>query len=510
MQVSSPTQGPSPPYESGVKQEGSVGENQKADSPVLQGAQKKNKEGVFAKLLEGLQAKVTKSAANSGNPEDEGKISEKAGDNASASAKAAAKTPNKQVHFSGTQKTQEFLLEGNNPDTEAVDGRFLAVFRQHSGEETVQELASLVQTGLDEPGLAQADVDFQGENLLKEINPKETKAREISPKDGFRDFMARGEGEGQNSSPDALESQANVGESEQAANHGDKAKNPRNAGFRSNFREMEAEFHGNQSWQTKAELNPGTLTRSAEREDIKLSDSRGRKGRERLNVEVRDLRTAESRGAGQPEGGVSFKEAFSSRVSGIELPIDLNLREKGAGGKTGDTFSRSLTFEDALAKELRGQLSTDIVRNAAIIVRNGGEGTIRLSLHPASLGDVKIRLEMTENKITGHIIVESNDALRAFERELPVLEKAFRDSGFSETNLEMFLSQDGGNYASQEQERDFLNQLLAASGYEAGTEGPDGYGGFEESGESDLFDSSALSRDGMIFSPGRTPVNLLV
>jgi hypothetical protein len=91
-------------------------------------------------------------------------------------------------------------------------------------------------------------------------------------------------------------------------------------------------------------------------------------------------------------------------------------------------------------------LNTDIVRQASIIVRNGGEGTIQLTLKPETLGNVKIRLEMAENKITGHIIVESNEALRAFERELPVLEKAFQDSGFSETSLDMFMAQDNGNY----------------------------------------------------------------
>ena len=77
---------------------------------------------------------------------------------------------------------------------------------------------------------------------------------------------------------------------------------------------------------------------------------------------------------------------------------------------------------------------------------------------------------MTENKITGHIIVESNEALRAFERELPVLEKAFQDSGFSETNLDMFLAQDnGGNNPGQNQEGDFnrFPSEMAVSRYES-------------------------------------------
>jgi flagellar hook-length control protein FliK len=94
----------------------------------------------------------------------------------------------------------------------------------------------------------------------------------------------------------------------------------------------------------------------------------------------------------------------------------------------------------------------------------------------------------------GHIVVESNEALRAFERELPVLEKAFKDSGFSETNLEMFLAQDEGNFGAEEQqqEEEFLPQALAASRYDAETERM----------ELTLLEES--------FLPGITPVNLLV
>ena len=171
------------------------------------------------------------------------------------------------------------------------------------------------------------------------------------------------------------------------------------------------------------------------------------------------------------------------------------------GGKSGSPPSLGKGFEDALARELRGNLSMDIVRNASIIARDGGEGTIRLSLRPASLGDVKVHLEMTENRIIGVIVVESNEALRAFERELPVLEKAFRDSGFSETSLEMSLAQDGGNYAGgeEQQEEDFYvpYQVMAASRY-------------EESERPELLDSFVSVHDGMILSPERTSVNLLV
>jgi hypothetical protein len=204
----------------------------------------------------------------------------------------------------------------------------------------------------------------------------------------------------------------------------------------------------------------------------RLSEGR-RKGREKFNLEVRDLKTGEIREAGSSETvkPASFGEP-GARKADIELTVDLHPkgREGGtAAGNTGNFGNRGL--EDALSRELRENLNTDIVKQASILVRNQQEGTIRLTLKPETLGNVKIRLEMAENKITGHIIVESSEALKAFERELPVLEKAFRDSGFSETSLDMSMAQDGGTYNNPGQEdgdfRSFV-PALAASRYDAG------------------------------------------
>jgi len=110
---------------------------------------------------------------------------------------------------------------------------------------------------------------------------------------------------------------------------------------------------------------------------------------------------------------------------------------------------------------------------------------------------------MTENKIMGRIIVESSEALRAFGRELPVLEKAFRDSGFSETYLDMTLAsdaQDGWNLGAeqqwQEEEFPVLDPALAASRYDEGME---------------LIDDPFISAGTELSaSPERKAVNLLI
>jgi flagellar hook-length control protein FliK len=207
-------------------------------------------------------------------------------------------------------------------------------------------------------------------------------------------------------------------------------------------------------------------------ENLRNADTRTRKTRDRINVEVRDMRSAEGIKA---ESADSFKtqmlSALDANKADIDIPVELRLSSPDSESP-GASMSK-VTFEDALASELRGNLGTDIVKQASIIVRDGGEGTIKLTLKPESLGNVKIRLEMTENKITGHIIVENSDAFKAFERELPVLEKQFQESGFSEAHLDMSMSQNGGGSEFYREESGELSRfvpLVAASRYDAEAE----------------------------------------
>jgi hypothetical protein len=209
-----------------------------------------------------------------------------------------------------------------------------------------------------------------------------------------------------------------------------------------------------------------------------------KKNRERFTLDVQDLRTG---GNGVVlTAGQELKpatEAGEGRVTDmvVELRSGGRNREQAEFGRE---KTASQAFGDILARELHQNLNGDIVRQASIMVRDGESGTIRLSLRPESLGTVKIRLEMAENKITGHILVESTEALRAFEREIHSLEQAFRDSGFDGAHLDMSLAQDGGQRGSPGQwngddGRPRFSSLLASSNYDAAVETvsvPDGKG----------------------------------
>jgi hypothetical protein len=188
------------------------------------------------------------------------------------------------------------------------------------------------------------------------------------------------------------------------------------------------------------------------------------RGNGRRKVELRDYREKplpELAAGPAPESpgqssGRSGADLHSELFSRDPIPVDLNSRaagERAAG-------SGAPAFEDLLARELRQNLNSDIVRHAQLVLRDRGEGSIRLSLRPESLGNVKIRLELTDNKIAGRIIVESGEALRAFEREIASLEQAFRDSGYESAELSAFLSGDGSG-GGEEEGRPFYSPRFA-------------------------------------------------
>jgi flagellar hook-length control protein FliK len=69
---------------------------------------------------------------------------------------------------------------------------------------------------------------------------------------------------------------------------------------------------------------------------------------------------------------------------------------------------------------------------------------------------------MSENKITGQIIVESEEALNAFKKEIASLEQAFREQGFTSADLNLSLTSDGRNEDLQEQTAPFMARTIAS------------------------------------------------
>lgn len=200
------------------------------------------------------------------------------------------------------------------------------------------------------------------------------------------------------------------------------------------------------------------------------------KRKERLEIEVIDQRKGDVYGgssAAAQKGGSETPFGESSSQGGADLV--LSLRE-GAGGSSerseGSPSGSKTSFADALARELRETYNGDIVKHASVVLKDGGDGLVRLALQPEALGSVKIKLEVADNKIAGRILVETEEALKAFGKELQSLEQAFVDGGFDGASLELALSSGdtgsgSGRRDGADAPRPFFSDRLIASEYDS-------------------------------------------
>jgi flagellar hook-length control protein FliK len=182
-------------------------------------------------------------------------------------------------------------------------------------------------------------------------------------------------------------------------------------------------------------------------------------------VTVLDLRrSSETRNGAAPKtdsmtedlGKDPVREAKSQgSETGRENYRELTLEARGSGetngsrtaGNTDATSGRGQDFRSIMAERMRDAWNGEIVQNAHIVLRDGDTGIIRLRLKPESLGNVKIELNLSENNISGRIVVESDEAKSAFERNMNDLADAFRQGGFDSARLEVAVGGSSGGGA---------------------------------------------------------------
>ena len=212
----------------------------------------------------------------------------------------------------------------------------------------------------------------------------------------------------------------------------------------------------------------------------RLDEARSRR-RDRVAFDIRDQRTTTpSNMSNNTEMRINAGvETVSGRQAQADSPvreITLELRvPQGQNQQAQTTWEvrSGNALENMLARELHQNFNGDIIRHASMALRDGGEATIRLALKPDTLGNVKIQLELAENKVTGRIVVESEEAFNAFRKEIASLEQAFRDSGFTNADLNLSLAADSRNAGGQEQEMDSWTPRNVASRYDSSPEGAD-------------------------------------
>ena len=113
----------------------------------------------------------------------------------------------------------------------------------------------------------------------------------------------------------------------------------------------------------------------------------------------------------------------------------------------------SSTFQAMLSNQLQNN-AADFVKAGNIVLKDNDAGQIKLILHPESLGNVKIDLEISDKTLTGRITVASREAFNAFKESSESLRQAFINSGFENAGFELAMAGNGsfgGNLNGREQ-----------------------------------------------------------
>ena len=156
-------------------------------------------------------------------------------------------------------------------------------------------------------------------------------------------------------------------------------------------------------------------------------------------ISVIDMRTEQvAEQIANPEDSAVTKEGAkkSDFVKTVEYDsngnatISLSLKGENQAIDNGVVQTSNQDFSSMLSREIASS-ANDLVKTGSIILEDNNAGTINLILNPEELGSVKIKLEISDNQITGKILVASKEAYDAFNQNLNLLKNAFIDSGFS-------------------------------------------------------------------------------
>ena len=132
-------------------------------------------------------------------------------------------------------------------------------------------------------------------------------------------------------------------------------------------------------------------------------------------------------GAGEPQEREASGEPAGLRGTGFERQLARAVREAAP----------QESQQPPLFRALQERLIPQIVQRTGIILRDGGEGEIRLVLKPEHLGAVRVRLHLGERSLEGRIVVDNNIVKELLEANLEHLRNALRQEGFASPNIEV-------------------------------------------------------------------------
>ncbi len=163
-------------------------------------------------------------------------------------------------------------------------------------------------------------------------------------------------------------------------------------------------------------------------------------GSENAIISVVDERTS-SKEAKKTD---QFVKSIQFETDGKTANVVMSLPSQAEAVGFGSGKESANHFQTMLANEIKNS-ATDLVKTGSIILKDNNSGLINLFLKPEALGDVKIRLNISDTLISAKIIVDSQEALNAFKDSIGALKQAFEQGGFDTGSFDLSWSGQGGS-----------------------------------------------------------------
>jgi len=160
-------------------------------------------------------------------------------------------------------------------------------------------------------------------------------------------------------------------------------------------------------------------------------------------LKVTDLRNRKAKNSHNKNSTFHTKTKATSNSQQTDTFRSVVSLHESNGNGTGlglkDSTSNVSEFRNVLDR-IRDLLQPDSVKKSGIILKENGNGEIHLVLRPESLGNVKIRLNITDNRIAGRIIVENNSMKQLIDSHLADLKTALMHDGFMGSSFDVSVS----------------------------------------------------------------------
>ena len=177
-------------------------------------------------------------------------------------------------------------------------------------------------------------------------------------------------------------------------------------------------------------------------------------------IAVQDLRSENSVQKTDEKSGKNMKssteisEIYRNEKNNPQVTMDFAANAQQNIGSLNNQVAGSAgsNFQAMLANQIQ-ENAGEIVKAGNIVLKDNDVGSIKLILHPESLGNVKIDLQVNEKNISGKIIVATQEAFNAFKETAENLKQAFVQSGFESAGLELSLANQNfaGNHSGENQ-----------------------------------------------------------